>query len=240
VIGRERCRLTHKSLLSVIPIMKFVACFVAFAAVVAIAAADTGCILTPPLRDCAWNVELKSDTERIKYYVNGRFLAKESYDNNGKMTEHTTFRPDINYTSFKFTGGKCTTFSTEWDEKAAITALSSPTGFISCDDNAQYDGKKCKKFDNTVLGAGYIVYATMDEEPIAITISIPLVGSKTYDVDFGSSAGMSKFAFDEKDEAGCDIKDVYKKGDDDFVFCAASTVNAVFAVVLAALALALF
>jgi len=65
-------------------------------------------------------------------------------------------------------------------------------------------------------------------------------GATICDVDFGVGASMSRFSFNSGTEKGCSKNDIYKSGDDNFVFCAASSVKAALAVVLAALLAILF
>jgi len=147
------------------------------------------------------------------------------------MDAHAVYRPDLNSTTFTFSDGKCISSRT-FAYSFFVDAFTSPITYPTCSDG-EFNGKKVKIY-NAVL---YDLYVK-DGEPIGLkTIGS---GGATCDISFGSSARMGKFALSSKNEAGCGNDNVYKSGDDNWVFCAASSVKAALAVVLAALLVILF
>jgi len=192
---------------------------------------ELDCSFTPNKRKCAWNVEITCPNYPIvyKYWVNGRFRAMEIKDNQGYVTSHAVFRPDINNGTFVFHMDGSDTCK-KGDENAGnrwaiVEALSFPSVFPYCE-KTQYNGKNVMKYKN-----GYVtLYVDDDKEPVACSFG----ESAIYNMDFGSKAWMSDFSL-RSNEKGCD-DGAYKSGNDDFVFCAAGTVKAALSIVLATIA----
>jgi len=221
--------------------MKFFVAFLALAACVAVvsAALETNCPYTPPKRNCGWNLEMKCKSDKgsssSTIYVNGRYIVMHDYKSNGDVDTSIVVRPDLDNTTCTYTNGKCACDRSSGLEFLIANALSEPTTFPTCEDG-EYNGKKVKKYYS---GIGLDLYVA-DGEPIVLVENVGLGVSATCDLSFGSGASMSKFAFSEKQQPGCSKDGVYKSGDNKFTFCAASSVKAALAVVLAALLVVLF
>jgi len=221
--------------------MRTASVLVAVAAVVALASAVT---YTPPKRGCPWNVEMafKDDNGQLLrkwvYYVNGRFIAKYDYNADGSVAEHDVFRPDLNNNTYTYKSGECkkNIYLMDFD-KGLMKSLGLPSEWSDCDTNAKYNGKDVIKYSNTLFGSGVTLFVDKkSNDPIGITVKIVGFGG-TADLKFGGSAGMGAFAFSNK-ESGCE-DGLYKAGNDDYAFCAAYSVKAALALVLAAIATAL-
>jgi len=215
--------------------------FVVFAALAALAFAGT-VTYEPPKRDCGWNVEItrrkmddNSVIDYVKYWNFGRFLAKEVKNSDKKVTEHAVLRPDLENKTFVFSGEcKEQTSTTYWiGDVVLLQLLQAPKTFDNSEETT-YNGKKCTKYYSSVLGVETSVLYVKDKEPIAYNIA----GVGRGDIDYGGRAWMIDFALSKTSEGGC-ADGAYKEGDRSFSFCAASSVKAVLAVVLAAIAVAL-
>jgi len=204
-------------------------------AVIAVASAVT---YTPPARKCAWNVEITfkdGDTLKgiYKYWVNGRFIAQQVKNDKKEVILHAVYRPDVSNATYYYADGKCNKDVTNafWLKDAFLAYLTNKQEYTKSE-AAQYNGKDCTKYCLSALGVdGFCIYVDKSEEIIAMT-SVVLPG--VAEVDFGSSASMGKFAL-ESTENGCD-NGAYDSGNDDYVMCAAATVKAALALVLALIA----
>jgi len=213
-----------------------------FAVIAAVAVLSSAVKYTPPKRKCAWNVELtfKNDNgvqKVYKYWVNGRFLAKEEKNSQGDVIDHAIIRPDLDGQSFRYNSGQCKVLSTVeaglyWADDLVALSLFEKEWDFAQSKPVTYNGKEgCTEYytGNTHL------FVDKDGEPIALDVA----GFGKADIDFGGKAWMSDFSLSSSKEGGCNVEEAYKSGNDEFAFCAASSVKAVLALVLAAIATAL-
>jgi len=211
--------------------------FALLAAIVVIASATV--TYTPPQRKCGWNLELTHKINNgvvdiTKYWNYGLFYAKEIRDGAGKVKQHAVLRPDLDNKTFvyDYSNSKCTTYDKVgsvafWvDDIVSLKYFEYPTVFASSSTD-KYDGKECTKYIYPLGGVSFFV--DKDGEPVAL-----VTGNEALEFDYGGRASMSAFSLGS-DEKGCEDAS-YKSGNDDYAFCAASTVKAALALVLAAVA----
>ena len=208
-------------------------------------------VYTPPARECEWSVEMTFHTSngfagRFKYYINGRYLAKEYFakENDDTRTLHAVYRPDLSNRTFIHTGKNCTEIDSErsvlwWaTDRNSINAISRRSSFTS-KESATYNGKKCTKYIRTSPTTGEIIlFVFVDSDNVPIALSSDIVTGAIADLKFDSSAPLSVFTLDKDSEGGCK-DDSYKSGDEEHIFCAASTAQVAVALLLAAVSAAL-
>jgi len=226
--------------------------FYVFVGLVAVACANN-CTFKAKDRDCSWNVEIidrSADSKsyvKTKYYVNGLFWAEIKKDYGGEVFSRTVNRPDIVWVSsggnysmslFTATGGKCEqSLGLEFNKyHHDITELLEEMTFDDCEEDVKFDGKECTQYIKYLNSGGKKYYYATSKEIIGVNYSY---NDHHIFYDWGTYAPMSKFSFDEDDVYKCPDSEVYKSGDDDYAYCAAGAVKAVFALVLAAVATAL-
>jgi len=181
-------------------------------------------------------------------YVNGRFGASIVEDYGGNVLSYTVVRPDIAYNSkinttvFTSAGGICSRAPGGMFDAGDMIANLLPITGLKWGEIELADCKE-KKFNDRKCTRGYV-------KILGVKTDFPLYfkdgdlygfedGKTEYEFEWGSSAPMSKFSFSKSEVYKCPDEKVYDSGDDDYVFCAAYTVKAALAVVLAAIATAL-
>jgi len=239
---------------------------IALIALAAIALAERNCTWVPKELPCSWNLEVTRKGElglweRTTMYANGAYFYAESEDYGDNILGRMLVRPDLKYylditadksgSLYLYDGGEVSISRLgenelkllSWKPTTLMADVSYvATPFTHCEDT-KWKGHKVTKYwydawDNILVQKAF--YADEDGEPVGFEYLSTGYGWITTKYDWGTYCPMSKFSFSRTQVYKCIDDRVYKNGDSDYVMCAAYSVKAALALVLAAVAAALF
>jgi len=211
-------------------------------------------VYTVPAAPCKWKVTMESTTNnsyvKRKMYVFGQYYASRSYNKHGDLISAYVVRADYaEFTkgaTFSFNGLRCTVNygnTPGRDYKSVLNFLSKTYDHI---EETEYDGTSCMAYYNdNARGEPDInasaLYVRSNGFPIALVTDADKEDLKTVTTfDFGTAVTMDDFKFSKGEVYACSDERIFHSPNAYYAQCSASTVGAVFAVVLAALVAALF